>query len=137
MGKSANIRKYAGVPVEIMGQQYNMLLTMLGNDYLEEHYGSPVIALQKYATMIENLKSNGLDKENRDILVHFIYASICHNAYDNQGNIVRDIPSAFEIKSSIGQNDLIKLLQAMNQAQQASFPDPVEQEEKGLNPTKA
>jgi hypothetical protein len=140
MGKSANIRNHVGVPVEILGQKYNMLLTMLGNDYLEEIYGNPIIAMQKFQQMISRMKETGLDKESREILIHFIYAAICHNAYDFEGEIIRKIPTAFEIKSSLGQNALMKLLQAMNEAQNMSFPEPKEsdddQEEKDPNFTK-
>jgi len=136
MGKSANIRKYAGIPVEIMGESYNMLLTMLGNDYLEDIFGTPTIALQKYNDMIVKMNETGLDKECREILIQFIYASIVHNQFDNQGNIIREIPTAFEIKSGLGQNDLLRLLQSMSKAQNMSFPDVVEsQEEKGDTPT--
>ena len=136
MGKSANIRKYAGIPVEIMGESYNMLLTMLGNDYLEDIFGTPTIALQKYNDMIVKMNETGLDKECREILIQFIYASIVHNQFDNQGNIIREIPTAFEIKSGLGQNDLLRLLQSMSKAQNMSFHDVVEsQEEKGDTPT--
>ena len=134
MGKATNVRNYAGIPVEIIGQKYNLLLTMLGNDYLEDQFGSPTAALTKYNDMITQINKTGMDKDCRDILIHFIYASIIHNQFDNQGNIIREIPGFFEIKSTLGQNDLLKLLQSMTAAQNASFPDPKEgQEEKEGN----
>lgn len=138
MGKSANIRNYVGVPVEIMGETYNMKLTMLGSDYLEETYGNPLEAFNKYNAMIARLKKNGVDKECRDTLINFIYASIIHNQFDDQGNVIRKIPTAFELKSSLMQNDLIALLQSMTRAQTESLPDVSEsnevQEEKAEGP---
>lgn len=136
MGKSANIKNPAGMPVQIMGQSYNMLLTMLGNDYLEDTFGNPTLALKKYNDMIVKMNETGLDKECREILIHFIYASIIHNQFDNQGNVIREIPTAFEIKANLGQNDLLRLLRSMTQAQNMSFPDvPENTEEKPENPT--
>ena len=134
MGKAANIRNYAGTPVEIMGQKYNLLLTMLGNDYLEEQYGSPTAALTKYNDMVLRIQEVGMDKECRETLLHFIYASIIHNQFDNVGNIIREIPSVFELKSTLGQADLFNLLKSMTTVQSASFPDPnPNQEEKEGN----
>lgn len=135
MGKSANIRNYVGVPVEILGETYNMKLTMLGSDYLEETYGNPLAAFGKYNAMLGRLKEFGIDKECRETLINFIYAAIVHNQYDAQGNIIRKIPTAFELKSSLTGNDLILLLQAMTKAQSESLPDIDEaQEEKAEDP---
>jgi len=134
MGKVENVRNYAGVPVVIMGQKYNMLLTMVGSDYLEEQFGSPTKALTAYNDMIKHMQKNGVDKESREVLIHFVYASIIHNQYDKIGNIIREIPTPFEIKSTLMQNDLLQLLKSITLAQNASFPDPQEdQEEKGEN----
>jgi hypothetical protein len=135
MGKSANIRNYVGAPVEILGETYNMKLTMLGSDYLEEIYGNPLAAFNKYNEMIKRLKEVGVDKDCRETLINFVYAAIIHNQFDEQGNVVRKLPTAFELKSSLMQNDLIGLLQVMTKAQTESLPDVTDiQEEKAGDP---
>lgn len=125
-----NIRNYRGERVEILGKEYFLFLSMLGNDYLDEVFGSPDKAAVKYAA----IRGKEIDKEVREVLCHFIHACLIHNAYDREGNVVREVPTAFELRSSLSQKELLMLFKAMEVAVVESNPKPAEGEASLENP---
>jgi len=118
-----NIGKHVGQPVMIAGQEYRLSLTMLGLDYLDEKYGAGE-AMKKFQEMGQKLQSGNIDKEARSVLLDWVRASLIHNQFDEQGVKVRDIPTEFQIQSSVSVGELLALGAKVMESYRASFPAP-------------
>lgn len=114
-----------GVPVMIAGQEYRLSLTMLGLDYLDEKFGAGE-AMKKFQEMGQKLQTGDIDRESRDVMVEWIYASLVHNQFDNQGVKVREIPSVFQIRSSLAVGEILSMSAAVLASYRTSFPAPKE-----------
>lgn len=121
-----NIGKHVGQPVVIAGQEYRLSLTMLGLDYLDEKYGAGE-AMKKFQEMGQKLQSGNIDKEARAVLLDWVRASLIHNQFDEQGVKVRDIPTEFQIQSSVSVGELLALGAKVMESYRASFPTPREE----------
>jgi hypothetical protein len=124
-----NVRVYAGSPVTILDQDYNMRVTMLGNDYLDDVFGSPDVALAKYNEVLGAMRDGKFGKECRELLCHFIHAAIIHNAYDRDGNKIREIPTAFELRSSLTEGEMMRIFIVFGGALKASLPEQTEKKD--------
>lgn len=118
-----NIGKHVGQPVVIAGQEYRLSLTMLGLDYLDEKYGAGE-AMKKFQEMGQNFQLGNIDKESRAVLLDWVRASLIHNQFDEQGVKVRDIPTEFQIQSSVSVGELLAMGAKVMESYRASFPAP-------------
>jgi hypothetical protein len=122
-----NIGKVAGITVKISGEEYRLSLTMLGLDYLDEIYGAGE-AMKKFQEMGQQFQAGNVDKEGRDILCHWVRASLIHNQFDETGKKVREIPTEFQIRSALSVGELMGMAQMVLASYRTSFPDPKEGE---------
>jgi hypothetical protein len=124
-----NVSMNTGVPVSILGEDYNLSLTMLGMDYLDEQYGVAGAAMQSFVEMGKKFKEGSVDKESRDVLCNWVRASLIHNQFDRNGNKVREIPTVFQIHASLSVGELLGMAKLVLASYQVSFPVPKEGDE--------
>ena len=123
-----NIGMNTGVSVTILGEEYGLSLTMLGMDYLDEQYGASGAAMEQFVEMGKKFQSGAIDKESREILCHWVRASLIHNQFDREGKKIRDIPTVFEIQASLSVGELLGMARLVLASYQLSFPKPAENE---------
>jgi hypothetical protein len=85
--------------------------------------------MKKFQEMGRKFQAGGsdIDKESRDVLCHWVRASLIHNQFDASGVVVREIPTVFQIQSGLSIGQLMGMAQLVLASYQASFPAPKEE----------
>lgn len=132
--------KRPDVTIELLGKEYDFFLTLMGSDELRQKYGSTPEAMNKLldlykmpilirdeqgeidvaaSTEAQRVRGEAMSNGGYDIILDFLHACIIHNAYDEDGEPIKDvkIPSVRAMKLKLGLKDIsdffIKLANAL------------------------
>ncbi len=120
------------VVINVLGEEYNFLITLFGIRYLAEVYGTAkkadALLVEQLNAMQEALKNEPkmaireLSEEFFDVILHYLCAGLEHNKYNRKGDIVRELPTFMELKLAFSPEDIfLSVLPTLQKIKQISF----------------